>query len=77
MRLVALAKFSVPTNHFSLFRVPWRLILFYLFLSETGRNFGINLKEVIDRFIWTIALSYLKKKLNTFLTVLYSQRQPM
>jgi hypothetical protein len=25
-------------------------------LSKTGRNFGINLKEVIDRFIWTIEL---------------------
>ena len=27
--------------------------------SKTGRNFGINLKEVIDRFIWTIELCHI------------------
>ena len=40
---------------------------------KTGRNFGINLKEVIVRFIWT----YLSYFFNTFLPVLYSSRQPM
>ena len=28
-------------------------------MSKTGRNFGINLKEVIDRFIWTIELCHI------------------
>ena len=27
--------------------------------SKTGRNFGINLKEVIERFIWTIELCHI------------------
>ena len=27
--------------------------------SKTGRNFSINLKEVIDRFIWTIELCHI------------------
>jgi hypothetical protein len=27
MRHVALAEFSVPTHHLSLFRVPWRLTI--------------------------------------------------
>ena len=27
--------------------------------SKTGRNFCINLKEVIDRFIWTIELCHI------------------
>ena len=27
--------------------------------SKTGRNFGINLKEVIDRFIWPIELCHI------------------
>ena len=27
--------------------------------SKTGQNFGINLKGVIDRFIWTIELCHI------------------
>jgi hypothetical protein len=27
--------------------------------SKTGRNFSINLKEIIDRFIWTIELCHI------------------
>jgi hypothetical protein len=29
------------------------------YCPKTGRNFGINLKEVIDRFIWTIELCHI------------------
>ena len=38
----------------------------------TGRNFGINRKEVIDRFIWGIELCHIWIFFKHFLTVLYS-----